>query len=238
MPNDSDIQAFIEKYYLGKMWKIVVDDVKEDLQNIIDGHYSVMLSEKTTKKTVETKPYVSKTEFQTSNSGVSKGTNTYSSGIYSDYKPANKTIKEKKNPKSKPEDKILNKQTEKGKETEHTIFIDGDNHFDEGKKGVGNVSKNTKVRAVFSQIGAQRKFNRKYGNRPNVSSKLVPPGDQAVDNQIKAEAGRLLKKGNQDIDIVSQDKGFGKFAKKKNKNELGNHLSTAKSVKEILKKRK
>lgn len=75
-----------------------------------------------------------------------------------------------------------------------TIFIDGDNHFDEGKKGIEHKSKDTKVRAIFSQSGAKDKFDRKYRGKPNVSSKLVPSGPQAVDNQIKSEAGQLLKK--------------------------------------------
>lgn len=83
-----------------------------------------------------------------------------------------------------------------------------------------------------SQEGAKKKFDEKYKNRPNVSSKRVKPGDQAVDNQIKSEVGQLLKKENQDITIVSHDNGFKEYAEKKKNNKGGNHICVIKSVKE------
>ena len=132
---------------------------------------------------------------------------------------------------------VKQKHSEKKKTNlQVTIFIDGDNHLDEGQKGIEHTTKDTKVRAIFSQEGAKKKFDKAHGFRSNVSSKLVTPGDQAVDNQIKTEVGQLLKKGNQDITIVSQDTGFAKYRDRKKSNKLGNKISTAKSVGERLKK--
>ena len=61
----------------------------------------------------------------------------------------------------------------------------------------------------------------------------MDPGDQAVDNQIKTDAGQLCKKKNQRISIISQDKGYREYRDKKNKNKSGNHISVAKSVKDV-----
>ena len=128
--------------------------------------------------------------------------------------------------------KVLRNKTAFKKESkkQETIFIDGDNHFDEGQKGIDQLSENAKVRAIFSQPGAKRKFDIKYGNRPNISSKCVKPGNQAVDNQIKTEVGQLLKKENQDISIVSQDKGFVKYGNRKENGKDGNSINVVKSV--------
>ena len=101
-----------------------------------------------------------------------------------------------------------------------------------------HTTKNTTVRAIFSQVGAKCKFDRKYQNRPNVSSKLVSPGDQAVDNQIKAEAGQLLKRGDQEVTFVSHDRGFDKYKNRKNDRSSGNRITTVKSVKDKLKWKK
>lgn len=122
----------------------------------------------------------------------------------------------------------------KKKTKSKTIFIDGDNHIDEGQKGIECTSKDIKIIAVFSQGGAKNKFDKKYVHKPNVSSKLVEPGSQAVDNKIKTEVGSLLKKGNQDIGIVSQDKGFAEFVRRKRNKKLDNYISTYKSVKGYL----
>ena len=109
------------------------------------------------------------------------------------------------------------------------ILIDGDNHFDEGRKGLENESE-AKVLAFFSQPGAKKKFDKEYGGKPNISSKLVPPGDQAVDNQIKAMAGQLVKEPDQKVSIISQDKGFQKFAAKKNQHNTGDPIIVSRSV--------
>ena len=141
-----------------------------------------------------------------------------SSGCYVSTNASQKPVRTKKplqnNLTSKP---AKQKHSWKKKESklQETIFIDGDNHFDEGQKGIECTTKDTKVRVIFSQPGAKRRFDRKYGRRPNVSSKLVSPGNQAVDNQIKAEAGQLLKRRNQDVTIVSQDTGFAKYGDRK-----------------------
>ena len=65
---------------------------------------------------------------------------------------------------------------------------------------------------------------------------MVKPGDQAVDNQIKSVADKLLKDKNQEVTIISQDKGFDEFIKQKNKS--GKQISRAKSVRDRMKKKK
>lgn len=125
------------------------------------------------------------------------------------------------------------KGSSKISKTKHIIFIDGDNHINEGQKGIEHTKKDIEVIAFFSQQGAKHKFDKKYQNRPNVSSKLVSPGDQAVDNQIKTVAGQILKKGkNQEITIVSHDNGFVQYKNRKNDRNSGNRISVVKSVKE------
>lgn len=81
-----------------------------------------------------------------------------------------------------------------------------------------------------------KNFDKKYEDRFNVLSKLVPSGPQAVDNRIKTDIGRLLKNENQDVIIVSHDSDFKKYADKKN-NEAQKRISVVKSVEEALKSR-
>ncbi len=110
-----------------------------------------------------------------------------------------------------------------------TYLIDGDNHIDEGMKGIERQKKTVDIIAFFCVEGAKIKFDRKYKERPNVKTFLVPKGEQAVDNRIKAYAGRLLSKGNQDITIVSQDKGYNKYINKNN-GKKNNLIKLAKCV--------
>ena len=106
----------------------------------------------------------------------------------------------------------------------------------QGQKGIELLPAKTKVKAMFSQEGAKRKFDKKYRKHPNVSSRLVKPGNQAVDNQIKAQVGQLLKMENQDITIVSHDKGFNEFAGRKKRKHEGTRILVVKSVKDRLSK--
>lgn len=224
MPSDSKVLEFIDLYSLGEVWNIEPEDVKTDLKDLV---------EKNNKKTNDSVPNISssKSPTLTSNyySNYALRTNIYTPSY--DYEA--KEIQKRKQPS-----KSKRKNNKSESEAEETIFIDGDNHFDEGQKGIERTSKNTKVRAIFSQPGAKRKFDKKYGQRPNVSSRLVKPGNQAVDNQIKTEAGQILKKGNQKVTLVSQDKGFEEYAKRKNNSNNGNKISVAKSVKEKINKSK
>lgn len=224
IPDCSDISEFIDEYELSRVWGITVEDVTKDLQSFINGEYEEMYRESARvgkpvnlavpkPSSITSHTYLPKPKMLTpsvSSSVIPK------SGKSSSVKP---TVKKQTQAKAK-------------KELEETIFIDGDNHLNEGQKGIEQLSKKTRVRAIFSQKGAKRKFDKKYGNRPNVSSKLVDPGDQAVDNQIKAEAGQLLKKGNQDITFVSQDKDFADYRDRKKCGKDGNRIRVSKSVKE------
>ena len=117
-------------------------------------------------------------------------------------------------------------------EAEVTFLLDGDNHFDEGQKGVEHTSKYTPVKAFFAQRGAKDKFKKITTNRPNVMSKYVKPGNQAVDRKIIKEADKLLEKRNQIIIIVSQDKGYERYYKNKVAIDSGNSVLFVKSVKE------
>ena len=107
------------------------------------------------------------------------------------------------------------------------ILIDGDNHIREGEKGIHNIPKNQEVKVYFSQEGAKSKFDKRTKNRTNVSSYYVKPGNQAVDNRIKSEAGQRYSNG-ESVYIVSQDKGFSKYAKKKD--NAGKKIHAVKSV--------
>ena len=101
------------------------------------------------------------------------------------------------------------------------------------RKKASNIQQKIQRSELFFRKWEQNA--RKYQNRPNVSSKLVSPGDQAVDNQIKAEAGQLLKRGNQEVTFVSHDRGFDKYKNRKNDRSSGNRITTVKSVKDKLK---
>lgn len=237
MPESSRISAFIDEYELFRVWGITEEDVTKDLQSFIDGKYDEMHKD-------ATPVYKPVSSVVSKPRPVTPVTHTVSYPIYSYtnipltrvYTPsATKQEIPKREEKQKPrkiERKTPPVKVKTKPEKQETIFLDGDNHFNEGQKGIERLPKKTNVRAIFSQSGAKRKFDNKYGDRPNVSSKLVEPGDQAVDNQIKAEAGQLLKKGNQDITFVSHDKGFEKYRDRKKNGKNGNSISVVKSVKE------
>ncbi len=241
MPDSSQISAFIDDYELYRVWGITEKDVSKDLQSFIDGKYdemrrdTILVYKPVTHVVVKPRPItpsrpVSPVNNQTTYSNHS-GTIVHRSDVY--MPPVTKREEPKSVEPTKSKKSVKKKSVVKIKpEKEKTIFLDGDNHFDEGQKGIERLTKKTKVIAVFSQPGAKRKFDRKFGDRPNVSSKLVEPGDQAVDNQIKSEAGQLLKKGNQDITFVSQDKDFVEFKDRKKNGKNGNRITVAKSVNE------
>lgn len=249
MPSYTKIKEFVDEYELLRIWKVNEDDVSEDIQSFIDGKYEEMYLEATSLN----KPDVPVTPKRIFPPVTYHPTNRYSSYTYTSLEQRygtrsqdsknlddEKTLKQKKRVNKKhavkglKQEKIDNiKHTVKDKEEkQETIFIDGDNNIKEAQKGIEELSKKVTVIAVFSQEGAKNKFDEKYKNRPNVSSKLVKPGDQAVDNQIKSEVGQLLKKENQDITIVSHDNGFKEYAEKKKNNKGGNHICVIKSVKE------
>lgn len=227
MQEDSKIKDFISEFALEKNWGITVKDVSEDLEKFISGKYDELyrdaIYEPKPKSSVQKPvrqsdtyvPPVQKTVSGSRLTGPPKNLLKKSS--------VSKSVKEHGQKKEEPE-------------LQKTIFIDGDNHIDVGQKGIECTSKDIEVRAFFSQSGAKEKFDKKYGDRPNVSSKLVSPGSQAVDNQIKTEAGRLLKKENQDVVFVSYDSDFKEYADKKN-NKSQNRISVVKSVGEALKSR-
>lgn len=229
IPTKEEIEIFISKYNLEEDWGITEKEILKDFESIIDGKYDDMYKDaiqdtrKTVRKNVE-KSYVSKR-------ATSNTVHTYSVCVS---KEETAIIQRKplcsctfdKNIGTEKKDRI-----KKGSNT--TILVDGDNHIHEAEKGIEHTSKTNLVKVFFSQPGAQKKFNKKYSGRSNVSSKLVKPGKQAADNQIKAEAGQILQRDKeQRIAIVSRDKGFEDFANRKS----NNRISTAKSVQEVMNK--
>ena len=230
MPEHIEIQCFIDTFGLRK-WEITVEDVREDLTAFMDGRYEEMYRDATQNRTnTENKAPQAKYAY--------RDLSTYTPKIYRPARPTRPrsvcTFPVSSTPSFPHQHTQVPKKHKKleehiRKKPKETILIDGDNHFDEGRKGLENESK-AKVIAFFSQPGAKKKFDKEYGGKPNISSKLVPPGDQAVDNQIKAMAGQLVKESDQKVSIISQDKGFQKFAAKKNQHNTGEQITVSKSV--------
>lgn len=247
MPEDSEIEDFITDFGLEKKWGITVKDVSEDLEKIISGKYDELYEDAVREK----KPSVYKTMQQSYNTSSSiqrrvsvrkpSSSSVLKNISYNSKDTLQKTAKLKASVKNnlplKPaEQKAVSRSEKRKPNSEKIILIDGDNHFDEGQKGIENAPKNIKIKVFFVQPGAYKKFKKKYGNRSNVSSKLVTPGKQAVDKQIQAEIEQYLKKENQDITIVSQDNDFNKFINKvKKNNNFQNKILVTKSVAEKLK---
>ena len=234
IPSTNNIKKFIEEYSLGRIYGITVEDIKEDLDGFIDGKYEEMMEEAVLLK----QQHAPKSSFSSNNKPVVR----YNYNItrsYSSYNPQYTPPKQVVSlPAAKPakpnrqKNKIAPSPQKQKKETQDTFLIDGDNNLNEGIQGIEHTRKDTAVKGYFTQEGAKRRFDRKFANRPNVSSELVEPGNQAVDNKIKDEARRLAKQKNQNVTIVSQDKGFQEV---RGKRKNGSRISTAKSVKEKLK---
>lgn len=243
MPESSQILKFIDEYELFRVWGITEEDVAKNLQSFIDGKYDEMhkdaaLVYKSVPRVIS-KPRPVTPVAHTISYPTSSYTYIPRPRVYTSPTTKQERSKREERPKSrKSERKSSEVKVNAKQEKQKTIFLDGDNHFKEGQKGIERLSKKTKVRAVFSQPGAKRKFDNKYGERPNVSSKLVEPENQAVDNQIKAEAGQLLKKRNQDITFVSHDSDFAEYRDRKKNRKDGNSITVDKSVKDRKPKKK
>lgn len=261
MPELSRISAFIDEYELFMGWGITEEDVTKDLQGFIDGNYDEMHKDaKLDNHPISAPTYTYNYKYTDGNlTGILRGSidekydemhkNTASVTHTMQYQRSSYTYSSwssvytppaMKQEKSKREERPKSRKNERKKpavkvktnpEKQKTIFVDGDNNINEGLKGVERLPKNVNVRVVFSQPGTKRKFDNKYRDRPNLSSKLVKPGNQAVDNQIKTEAGQLLKKGNQDITFVSHDRDFAEYGERKKNRKDGNRITVVKSVK-------
>lgn len=248
MPKVEDIRSFIEEYNLEKLRGITVEHVKMDLDGFVDGRYDEMYEDalrmkqstvskqaqstisKPDSRSIAPKPIRSTVSFYNPETNCSY----YTSSIKSYQQPS----KPKKSPKSsqskKDYNKVHNKQNQ-GNELKETFLVDGDNHIDEGVKGIEHTKKDTPVKAFFTQIGAKRKFDNKFAKRPNVISEYVKPGPQAVDKKIIQEAKKITENKNQKVTIISQDTGYKKI---KGKKKNGSSISTAKSVSEKQKNNK
>ncbi len=236
IPTEKEIQSFIDFYNLEMVYGITILDVEEDLKGFINGNYDDMYEKLLQLKQKAVYKPVSRTLSQY----TPRQSHSYNKSSIQIQKPTKKpTKKTKSKPKPETEFKLSKKNKSKvqNKKQENvpgeTFLIDGDNHINEGVKGIEQTTKNTKVKGYFSIPGAKRKFDKKYGKRPNVSSELVEPGNQAVDKRIIKDAEKITQKENQKVTIVSQDKGFKKVQRRK---KNGSSISIARSVREKLKK--
>lgn len=247
MPEDSEIEDFITDYGLDKNWGINVKDVYEDLEKIISGKYDEFYKDSVHEKKLSV--YKLRQQLYSTTSSTQRRIParnlSFSSTLKNISCNSEETLQKTARLKSSvmnglssksAKQKAVTRSEKKKPKFEKIILIDGDNHFDEGQKGIENAPKNIKIKAFFVQLGAWKNFNKKYGHKSNVSSKLVAPGKQAVDKQIQAEVEQYLKKEIQDITIVSQDNDFKKFIDKVEKNNnFRNKISETKSVAEKLK---
>ena len=121
----------------------------------------------------------------------------------SGYLPSSDVIKPIKKQKPKPK---TNHNSPKRK-PRHLHLIDGDNNLKEAIQRLDLVDSTDDVRIFVSQEGLYNKLIKKENRYVTVI--LVPPGDQAVDNRIKAVLGNAVKSGQyDDWFVISQDKGY------------------------------
>ena len=262
MPSEQAMGKFVSKYHLYTDWGITVEDVAQDLSNIMNGKWIEMLRNCEPKRKVEKpvramkiqKPASASQNISSSSNpkanSTSQLTRKYELELREWLHEKLKQIGYVGNSNSSAGDKkgtsvqkpISSAENKKRTNVQKTILIDGDNHINDGRRGIEQSPKDVEIIAYFRQDGAKKKFDNKYKARTNVKSilvKSVKPGDQAVDKQIKKDAGQLLKKKNQVVIIVSQDNDFKEYAKRKKEKRLGNNkLIIVKSVAEALKKDK
>ena len=92
-------------------------------------------------------------------------------------------------------------------------LIDGDNHITTAIERIALVSDETDIIRIFvSQSGLFEKLRKKQ--LPHSQVILVPPGNQAVDNRIKAELGNVVKQNYGNIFVISHDKGYDDLIQK------------------------
>lgn len=246
MPSEQAMEKFVSKYHLYTDWGITVEDVAKDLGNIMNGKWIEMLRNCESKRKVE-KP-VREIKIQkpaSASKNINRSSNPKANNTSQLTRKYELEFREWLHEKLKQIGYVGNSNSSAGnkKKTKigKTILIDGDNHINDGRRGIEQSPKDVEIIAYFRQDGAKKKFDNKYKARTNVKSilvKSVKPGDQAVDKQIKKDAGQLLKKKDQVVIIVSQDNDFKEYEKRKRAKGLPrNKLTIAKSVTEALKKR-
>ena len=113
------------------------------------------------------------------------------------------------------------------------ILVDGDNHIKEGLDGIDNKPTDLEVKAYFSQAGAKEKFDKTHFGR-GISAEIVESGNQAVDKRIMFEANTLLTDKRVNVVIISQDKDFVGYGKRKNDEVGEKRVQVHKSIREYL----
>ena len=165
MPDISRIESFLEEYKLEKIYGIKADDVRKDLESFTAGNYNDMIMDavqdyKPSVKRYVSQPYKPVSTIHTPTHTISVLPKPSQPKQKPQAQSNRQNIQKSESSKSK-----RNNQKSKGKERnakqiigkeQETILIDGDNHIDEGQKGIEHTAKDTKVRAFFSQEGAQK----------------------------------------------------------------------------------
>ena len=102
----------------------------------------------------------------------------------------------------------------KDNQTHNLYLIDGDNHITEALERINLADETDDVRIFVSQETLRKKLIAKGYSYDQV--KLVTPGNQAVDNQIKSVLGNAVKDNYYTgiytgIFVISHDKGYDRI---------------------------
>lgn len=236
MPNVAEISDFIYKYNLYDIWGITENDVAIDLLCLMHGKYEEMYREAIMMSrnniSVESKKKSTpQVDIKKHNTTTIEPQKPFNKRTTVSLKHSVVSIKKSIPPKGNFSTSVRNKKSAGKEVKEEIIQIDGDNHINEAVNGIEEISEQTTVIAYFSQAGAKRKFDKEYNGKSNVSSKYVEPGNQAVDNQIKTDAGRYLQE-NKKVTVVSHDSDFSDYKKRKKEENKNYDIEVSKSIKD------
>lgn len=116
------------------------------------------------------------------------------------------------------------------------FLVDGDNHVYEGLAGAKKIREEDSVLVYITQLVLRNRLSKRYKNtNGKINFKIVPEGEQAVDNQIKSRFGNAVLSGNYTgVYIVSQDKGYQKLVNKYKGKELSVKMALIPSIKKVV----
>ncbi len=116
------------------------------------------------------------------------------------------------------------------------IAIDGDNHWTEAVEGIERVSDKEDIIIYAADENVLKKIKGKKGVGDKVKTVSVKRGNQAVDNRIKTELGKVAKEHSYSkIIIISHDQGYNDIIKKWRKKWKwsGDKIILCKCVKDV-----
>ena len=229
MPSSEEVQSFIDKYNLFIDWQIIILDVKKDISSLmlknitgksksISSYKQYLVKLKESFGSLDEMPSRKQIEEFIEEYNLGKSWGIVEEDVVKDL-----------------EEIINGKYDDMLKDSAYVHDITVKKTVTKSSINPYSPSVNRSTQEITFQLNSSSNidYGRLYGHTYNSSS--VSPGDQAVDNQIKAEAGQLLKRGNQEVTFVSHDRGFDKYKNRKNDRSSGNRITTVKSVKDKLK---